>query len=122
MFSHIKFANVPVSDQDRALAFYRDVMGLELKVDDAQEADWRWIEFAIAGAKTRIVFTRATGPSDAGEPVLALVTPDVMGAYETLSARGAVFTQPPAPAPWMPDAFFALLRDSEGNTIMLGSG
>jgi lactoylglutathione lyase len=33
MFSYVKFAHLPVRDQDRALAFYRDKVGLKVATD-----------------------------------------------------------------------------------------
>ncbi len=35
MFKHVKFSSLPVSDQDRALAFYRDRIGLTLATGPA---------------------------------------------------------------------------------------
>ena len=52
---------------------------------------------------------------------MILVVEDVAKAYETLKGRGVEFTQGPAKAPWSAEETYALFRDSEGNTIMLGS-
>ena len=43
-----------VSDQDRALAFYRDVLGFEVRTDTEFGEGFRWIEVAPAGAYTVI--------------------------------------------------------------------
>ncbi|GAA1251662.1 VOC family protein [Oryzihumus leptocrescens] len=43
-----------VSDQDRALAFYRDVLGFEVRTDTDFGEGFRWIEVAPAGAYTVI--------------------------------------------------------------------
>ena len=43
-----------VSDQDRALAFYRDMLGFEVRTDTEFGEGFRWIEVAPAGAYTVI--------------------------------------------------------------------
>ena len=54
MITQIKFVGVPVSDQDRALAFYTDKLGFEVATDQAMGAGQRWIELRIANASTRL--------------------------------------------------------------------
>ncbi|MBV8714551.1 MAG: VOC family protein, partial [Chloroflexi bacterium] len=51
-----KVANIiiPVADQDRALEFYTDVLGLEKRVDAPFGNGGRWIEVAPSGAETVI--------------------------------------------------------------------
>jgi catechol 2,3-dioxygenase-like lactoylglutathione lyase family enzyme len=39
----ISLISVPVSDQDRALAFYRDVLGFTLETDNTFQPEMRWI-------------------------------------------------------------------------------
>ncbi len=42
---HIQFAELPVFDQDRAIAFYVDTLGCEVAADAPMGADgWRWVE------------------------------------------------------------------------------
>jgi catechol 2,3-dioxygenase-like lactoylglutathione lyase family enzyme len=45
----IQTVTIPVADQDRALAFYRDVLGFEVRTDYAS-GDQRWIAVAPAGS------------------------------------------------------------------------
>lgn len=120
MFRHVKFAELPVVDQGRAVAFYRDALGLQVGVDDSSQGAWRWIELKIPGAKTRLLLTKREG-EPRQEPALVLVADDVGAAHEMLTSRGVVFTQPPAPAPWSGGETYALFRDSEGNIVMLAS-
>lgn len=51
-----KLANViiPVDDQDRALQFYTEALGLEKRVDGTFGDGNRWIEVAPPGADTPI--------------------------------------------------------------------
>lgn len=59
-----KVANViiPVADQDRALQFYTETLGLENRVDVPMGDGNRWIEVAPPGAETPIAIC-PPGPS-----------------------------------------------------------
>ena len=120
MYKHVKFASLPVVDQDRALAFYRDVMGFSVLVDDASQGSWRWIELAIGASPTRLLMERRQGPPRQ-EPALVLVVEDVAALCASLAAKGVAIRSPAAPAPWDATETFALIEDSEGNLVQLGS-
>lgn len=122
MLRHVKFANLPVFDQDRALAFWRDRVGLTVAADEPYGEGGRWTELALAGAETRLVFVRRPDESPSSEADLILVCDDVDQSFAALSARGVAFTQPPAKAPWRAEERYAVFRDSEGNLVMLGDG
>jgi predicted enzyme related to lactoylglutathione lyase len=122
MLRHVKFANLPVSDQDRALAFWRDRVGLTVATDEAYGVGGRWIELEIPGAGTRILFTRRPDEAPSEQPDLILVCDDVDASFRELAGKGVAFTQEPADAPWRPGERYALFRDSEGNLAMLGDG
>ncbi|RUV31374.1 MULTISPECIES: VOC family protein [unclassified Mesorhizobium] len=121
MFSHVKFAHLPVRDQDRAIAFYRDKVGLKVATDAPYRDGLRWIELAVGESPTHLLFTERPDDTPGETPSAILITPDVGAAYERLTERGVEFTHPPSPAPWEPGATYALFRDSENNLIMLGS-
>jgi predicted enzyme related to lactoylglutathione lyase len=122
MLRHVKFANLPVSDQDRALAFWRDQLGLTVATDEAYGAGGRWIELEIPGAETRIVFTLRTDEAPSEQPDLILVCDDVDASFRELAEKGVGFTQEPTEAPWRAGERYALFRDPEGNLVMLGNG
>jgi uncharacterized glyoxalase superfamily protein PhnB len=122
MFRHVKFSSLPVLDQDRAIAFYRDRLGFIVAADQQYGSGWRWIELEVAGSPTRILFERRPNEKPGEQPVLILVVESVDAAYEALAAKGVSFDQPPIDAPWAPRERYALLRDSEGNLVMIGSG
>ncbi|MGH6999502.1 MAG: VOC family protein, partial [Phenylobacterium sp.] len=82
----------------------------------------RWIEFEILGSPTRILFEKRANEAPGEQPSLILVVADVDAAYADLTGRGVVFDQEPIDAPWAPKERYALLRDSEGNLVMIGSG
>ena len=53
MFKHLKYKELPVANQDRALRFYTEQLGLRVAVDRAYGDGARWIELEIPGAQTR---------------------------------------------------------------------
>ena len=44
MIRRLKFVGIPVADQDRALAFYRDRLGFKVHTDQPMGPGKRWIE------------------------------------------------------------------------------
>lgn len=121
MLKCVKFAELPVVDQDRALNFYTEKLGLQVAQDAPYKDDWRWIELAVPGAQTRILLTQQTGEVKSDMPRLVFIADDVEATYRKLSARGVVFTKEPSKAPWNPGQTFAQLRDSEGNGVVIST-
>lgn len=122
MLQFIKFTQLPVSNQRRAMRFYTEKLGFRILQNTPYKAGWRWIELGIPGAETAIVLTQREDDLINEVPSLVLAVDDVETTYEDLCARGVQGMQPPRPAPWNPEQSFALLRDSEGNTLLIGSG
>jgi catechol 2,3-dioxygenase-like lactoylglutathione lyase family enzyme len=81
---------VPVSDQDRALAFYLDKLGFEQRADFAYGNDNRWIEVAPPGSSNAIALVSPSeGRSPGGDATLcAFATDDIEADHATLRARG----------------------------------
>ena len=61
--SGLRTVSVPVTDQDRALAFYTGKLGFETRVDATFGEGQRWIEVAPAGSPTTIALT-LPGPNE----------------------------------------------------------
>lgn len=121
MIKGIKFVNIPVRDQARALAFYTDKLGMTIATDQAMgPGGQRWIELRIPGAETRVSLFTPPGHEDrVGTFVpLSLWSDDVDATYETLRSRGVEFVAPPKKEPWGTSVIF---KDSEGNQLHLGS-
>ncbi|MFF7644438.1 VOC family protein [Streptomyces canus] len=114
--THASFVTLPVSDQDRALRFCTDVLGLTVTADrDLPQG--RWLQVAPEGART--VFT-LSGPGMGGfEPGSArgimLVTTDVDADCARLTEAGTP-VQGPDELPWGRMASFT---DPDGNGLML---
>lgn len=121
MLKFVKFAELPVADQNRALRFYTEKVGFRVAQDAPYTDGWRWIELEIPGADTRILFTKRQDGSNEDAPRLVLIADSVDATYQELSKRGVHFTKPPTKAPWSPSETFAQFRDSEGNGIVIGS-
>lgn len=114
--THASFVTLPVSDQDRALRFYTDVLGMTVTVD-RDMPQGRWLQVAPEGAQT--VFT-LSGPGMGGfEPGSArgimLVTTDVDADCARLAEAG-VSVQGPDELPW---GRMAAFTDPDGNGLML---
>lgn len=119
---HIQFAELPVFDQDRALAFYTRHLGCEVAADSPMGDDgWRWIELAFPGARTRLHFLHRPDEAPSEEPVLVLIDADVAATAAALKANGVEIVTEPGEAPWAPGITVAEFRDSEGNRMVLSS-
>lgn len=120
MVRGVKFASIPVADQDRALEFYTVKLGFRIVTDAPFNDDQRWIELAIGRSDTKIVlFTPDEHRDRVGTPAhVTLWSADVSKTYEELRAKGVEFLGEPQTADWGSAAVF---RDSEGNTLVLSS-
>jgi predicted enzyme related to lactoylglutathione lyase len=119
MIRLVKFVGIPVSDQERALRFYRDVLGFKVHTDQPV-GNQRWIELKISGADTAVVLFTPEGHENRVGTFFngAFGCDDVRKSYEELTARGVTFTQAPKEQPW---GTFAMFEDSEGNSFVLSS-
>jgi catechol 2,3-dioxygenase-like lactoylglutathione lyase family enzyme len=117
-----KIANVivPVTDQDRMLAFYTEELGLEKRADVPFGNGDRWIEVAPAGAETPIALcppgpNGTAGDKDTG---ITLETGDIDALHAELGARGVdVDEEISRMGDPVPPIFW--LRDPEGNSLMV---
>jgi len=120
---------VLVDDPERALSFYRDTLGLELRNDVARQ-DFRWITVgAAAQPGVAIVITNYLNGSPAdGDALAGLVakgalngvhfhTDDLDDAFEKVRGAGAEIVQEPTDQPWGTRDF--AVRDPAGNLIRI---
>ena len=118
---HVRFSELPAVDQDRAVRFYTENLGLRVAEDRPYQEGWRWILLEIPGAQTMLRLSPKAAGSPSDVPALVLTVDDVYARYREMKVKGVVFTQEPTPAFWNPQEVFAVLRDSEDNLVMLGS-
>jgi methylmalonyl-CoA/ethylmalonyl-CoA epimerase len=107
---------VPVTDLSRALAFYRDILGMKFLFQVPNLAF-----FDCAG-----VWLMLDVPEDKGEHrsfVLYYKVDDIEGAYRTLASRGVSFEDKPHMIAKMPDheLWMTFFRDPDRNLLALMS-
>jgi catechol 2,3-dioxygenase-like lactoylglutathione lyase family enzyme len=132
----IRIANAQlwVHDQDEALAFYTQKLGMEVRADVTlpELGGFRWLTVGPAGQPDfAIVLMAIPGPpvmdAESAEQVRTLMakgfagtvfltTDDVQASYEELSARGVEFSELPEQRPYGIDSGF---RDPSGNSLRL---
>src|SRR3954469_8583074 len=123
-----------VDDQDEALDFWTNKMGMETRADVtvAELGNFRWLTVGPAGQPDiAIVLMAIPGPPvmEEGTPepgrelmskgfagTVFLTTDDIQASYEELTARGVQFTEPPEERPYGIDSGF---RDPSGNSFRL---
>lgn len=130
----IATAQLWVNDQDEALEFYTQKLGMEVHMDVTlpEMGGFRWLTVGPAGQPDMsIVLMPIPGPpmmdGETAEQVKALVakgyagtvfltTEDCQASYEELRARGVEFTEAPEERPYGIDSGF---RDPSGNSLRL---
>jgi catechol 2,3-dioxygenase-like lactoylglutathione lyase family enzyme len=130
----IATAQLWVHDQDDALAFYTEKLGMEVRADVTvpELGDFRWLTvgppsqpdvaialMAIPGepvmdAETQEQVRQLMAKGFAG--AVFLTTDDVMASYEELKGRGVEFVEEPQEVPYGIDSSF---RDPSGNSFRL---
>jgi catechol 2,3-dioxygenase-like lactoylglutathione lyase family enzyme len=134
MMFKISVAQLWVHDQDEALAFYTEKLGMEVRADVtlAEMGNFRWLTvgpvgqpdigivlMAIPGApimddETHRQVRDVVAKGYAG--TVFLTTDDVRASFEELKARGVEFSEEPEERPYGIDSGF---RDPSGNNIRL---
>jgi uncharacterized glyoxalase superfamily protein PhnB len=130
----IASAQVWVHDQNSALKFWTEKVGMEVREDVSlpELGDFRWLTVGPPGQEDLSIVLMAVP----GEPIMDdatrkqvldvvakgfagtvfLTTEDCQAAYEELSSRGVEFTEPPHQMPYGIDSGF---RDPSGNSVRL---
>jgi catechol 2,3-dioxygenase-like lactoylglutathione lyase family enzyme len=134
MLKSLTTVNVWVHDQDEALAFYTEKLGLELRNDVTvpEMGNFRWLTVGVPGQEdVAIVLMAVPGPPVFDEETssklqdlvakgaaggLFFATDDIDGTYDELKGRGVEFSQEPTDQPYGRDAGF---RDPSGNQMRM---
>jgi predicted enzyme related to lactoylglutathione lyase len=132
MLKQLTNVQVWVHDQDEALAFYTENLGLELREDVTvpEMGNFRWLSVGVPGQDdVAITLMAVPGPpvfdADTREKIMELMakgaasglffsTEDCQATYEELKSRGVEFQQEPTEQPYGIDAGF---RDPSGNQM-----
>jgi predicted enzyme related to lactoylglutathione lyase len=108
----LELVAVPVSDVDRAKAFYVDQVGFEAEHDHLVSEDIRFVQLTPRGSGCSIALGKGIVDSEPGSLAgLQLVVEDVGGAREELAGRGVDVSEI-SEFPWGRFVFFA---DPDGN-------
>ncbi len=107
---------VPVTDQDRALEFYLETLGLQKRRDvAAPQLGGRWIEVAPAGASVTIALVPSRKQTPGGvETGIRLKARDAAAFHAALEAQGVEVGEL-LRWPGVPPMF--QLRDQDGNGL-----
>lgn len=122
----IKLTSVYVDDQEKALRFYTEVLGLAKKADFSQ-GPFRWLTVTSPEDPDGTELQLALNDDPAAKayqqalfqqskPALVLFTDDLQADYERIKARGAEFTRPPTD---VTASKIATVTDTCGNLIQL---
>jgi catechol 2,3-dioxygenase-like lactoylglutathione lyase family enzyme len=132
MINRISHTGVWVTDQDEALAFYRDVLGFEVRTDVTvpEFGNMRWLSVALPGQDIVLQLTAFDLPhmdeatreqiaqvlAKGHNPPLIFQVDDCRATIERLRERGVDITQEPE------DQFYGVdagIRDPAGNSIRI---
>ena len=129
MLKSLTNVTIWVHDQDEALAFYTDKLGLELRDDVTvpELNNFRWLTVGIPGQDVAVSLVAVPGPPVFDDETRAQImnvmakgaagglifsTDDCQSSYEELKNKGVEFQQEPSEQPYGIDAGF---RDPSGN-------
>ncbi len=121
-----KVTSIYVDDQEKALHFYTEILGLVKKADFSQ-GTYRWLTVASPDEPEGVQLQLALNDNPAaktyqqamfqqGQPAFMFFTDDINRDWEQIKARGGDFTMPPTE---VPGSTIARLNDNCGNSIQL---
>ena len=118
---------VVVADRRAAIAWYRDVLGLEVAyigpMDAAPdgrgtpEAPGHWIELGPARPRSRVHLCDLGGGTEPGPTGITFLTSDISADHERLVAHGVRFLSEPIRQPW--GEWLCCFVDPDGNEFDL---
>ncbi len=124
----INVTSVYVDDQDKALAFYTDVLGF-VKKNDIPTGEYRWLTVVSPDAPDGVELLLEPDAHPAarpfkealvadGMPFTSFAVDDVQAEFDWLSAQGVTFVQPPTE---MGPVTTAVFDDTCGNLIQIAA-
>ena len=121
MIQRLKLVGIPVRDQDRAVDFYVNTLGFTLATDQPMGKGQRWVEVRAPKCNTCIsLFTPPGHEARIGTFTgISWECDDIEKTHRELVAKGVQFAKPPEKQPW---GTMAILKDSEGNEMVLSEG
>jgi predicted enzyme related to lactoylglutathione lyase len=117
----IQLTTVYVHNQDAALDFYVNKLGMEKRMDNVFGPGIRFLVVAPKDSATGIVLQagQQNNMPVGGFTGLVFGSSDIEGTYQELHSHGVTFTEKPTPQPW--GAMQAQFTDPDGNGFVLVS-
>jgi predicted enzyme related to lactoylglutathione lyase len=124
----IKITSIYVTDQEKALHFYTDVLGFVKKADFTQ-GPFRWLtvaspeepdgtELQLAPKDNAAARSYQQAMFEQGLPAAMFYVDDVQREYDRMKPLGAEFTMPPTK---VPGSTIARFNDTCGNLIQIAA-
>jgi predicted enzyme related to lactoylglutathione lyase len=108
----LELVNVPVSDVDRAKAFYTDNVGFNADHDHTVSEELRFVQLTPPGSACSIAIGKGMTQAEPGSVRgLQLVVTDIQAAREELLGRGVEVSEVQA----LPGGQFFFFSDPDGN-------
>jgi predicted enzyme related to lactoylglutathione lyase len=122
----IKLTTIYVDDQEKALAFYTNVLGLTKKADFSN-GGYRWLTVTSLDDPNGIELQFALNDNPAGkayqeaifqqgQPAIMLFSDDIKADYERITSKGATFRMPPTD---VTGSTIAQIDDGCGNMVQI---
>lgn len=122
----IKLTTVYVNDQEKALRFYTEVLGLAKKTDFSK-GTYRWLTVTAPDDPNGVELQLALDDNPAGkayqqalfqqgQPAIMFNTDDVKADFDRISARGGEFKMPPTD---VTGSTIAQINDTCGNLVQI---
>jgi predicted enzyme related to lactoylglutathione lyase len=121
MLKKVVYVALLVSDQDKALDFYTNVIGLEKRVDAPTPVGPRFLTVGVQGQDFELVlWPGSPAMAELGSAVYTIEVEDCRTAFETLQSRGVKFEPPEVlDFPW---GYAARFKDPDGNLLQVREG
>jgi predicted enzyme related to lactoylglutathione lyase len=120
MLKKVVYVSLLVSDQDKALDFYTNVMGLEKRGDYPTPHGPRFLTVGVEGQDFELVLWPGTPARGEAASVHTIEVEDIGTAFETLKSRGVTFEPPEIlEFPW---GHVARFQDPDGNLFQVREG
>ncbi|AZO26323.1 MULTISPECIES: VOC family protein [Mesorhizobium] len=121
MLKKVVYVALLVSDQDKALDFYTNVIGLERRIDAPTPSGPRFLTVGVRGQDFEFVlWPGSPAKAELGSAVYTIEVEDCRTAFETLKSRGVTFEPPEVlDFPW---GYAARFEDPDGNLLQVREG
>lgn len=120
MIARIHSTTIVVTDQDKSLDFFTNVLGWSKSIDQPMGPDMRFVTVVPPGAQTELVLAHTSwaGPlPEGGHTGISLITPEIDATVADLTAKGVKFKGEVEMMPWGDKAIW--FYDIDGNEFFL---